>query len=164
MDPTQVELYNVTFSDVPIFDGAVDITSLYLLAGLSDVCSSVYWCLKMNARLYLMSLVFLLIQHSLVFRLCLVLYEHCSHLKKMQYIILINWYSLITNQEGSSRWECCMKGIYVHSFCGYKCGLYLSSLQFIWCWSFMSMVMCLWVHISKENLEYRFFMWHYMVW
>jgi hypothetical protein len=147
--------YNVKFSDVPIFDGVVVITSLYLVAGLNDVCCSVYWCLKMNARLYLIFLVFLLPQHSLVF----------SHLKKMQYIMLIYWYSLITNQEGSNRlhaWER-MEYMYIVfvdisvEYIYLACSLY--DVGLLWAWW-----MCLWVHIFIENLEYRcFFMWH-MVW
>jgi hypothetical protein len=33
---------NVKFSDVPIYEGVMDITCLHLVAGLNDVCCGVY--------------------------------------------------------------------------------------------------------------------------
>lgn len=147
-------------SIVPILDGVND-TTLYLVVFLNYVCCGVYWCLKMNARVYLMSLIFLLPQRSLVFWLCLVLYKHCSHLKKMQFIMLIYWFCLINKprrmkQIGMLHAWGRMEYMY-KLFVDIGMGVYLSCFYFIWCWSFMNMVMYLWVHITIEKLEYRCF-------
>jgi len=74
----------------------------------------------MNARLYLMFLIFLLPQHSLVFR-------QSSEENAVYHVNL-----LVQSDYEPRRIQqvaCLGKNrIYVHSFCGYKCGVYLSSL------------------------------------